>query len=441
MRWYRLSIGKYGDIINYDYTEQKDGSLKLKANKTGRQGGSILTFESNKFFPRHENITPLNIEFEVNSYSNLGNLSTICGIRLHSQSVTLYKELQNKVNKEKYVDITLEAGFDYSSPLVEQKLGYRGQSAGCVIYKGQVAGISGQFNAKNSVINITAAYIKPHSADNVYRVQIKKGELLFGTAKNSEPTYDTSTKEYKCQTMIQALTALLKEDVKPQIQKDLESIKWEGKDDLIWIGSNIKQFAEFLENRFGIAIYNDANNQKVIIYKLSTAQGENGYDTNAKQSQENAETINKILAQIDGVNVKNKLTPKQLSATELLTQPVFQGFSTMLEVTTALRPDITLGSIIQLPNANNGGIVLAMGGSFGMDNQYIAGLANEFDLTQQGKWYVTQCQHRGNFYGKSADSWSSHFVCLPMPKEQWQIEQEKNLQRIREAKAKQAVGI
>lgn len=416
MRWYRLSIGNYNKIYSHTYKRNEDGFLTVKSYDTKRYGATSsggVTFESMKTFPRNYNPTPLNIEFEVNSYGGNGNSSTICGIRLHSQSISLFRNLQNQVTqKEKDgegLDVTLEAGWDYENPLVKNKMGYTYINSGSmVIFKGQMAGISGDFNGKTSHINITAAYTRKHSADTKFRVQIKKGEVLIGPDKEGNVKLGDDG-YYNCNTLLEVLQLLIRPDVKVAVTDDIVEIKNNKEDDLNWEIQNIQDFQYHIWDDFNLKLFIDNQTSMVILYQVN------------ENLKDDDEIINDAYPKIREAKKKklsqsNDLTDDQLTAisqakeiklSELLTQPTFLGFSTMLNVTTALRPDITLGSIIKLPTT-----IMNMGGSFSTGSQYIATTANQIDLTYSGQWIVTECRHRGNFYGKSGDSWCSQFVCI-----------------------------
>lgn len=416
MRWYRLSIGDYDKIYSHTYTKNEDGYLTVKSYDTKRYGAtnsSGLTFESMKSFPRNYNPTPINIEFEVNSYGGNGNSSTICGIRLHSQSISLFRNLQNQVTKleaeGKGLDITLEAGWDYENPLVKNKMGYTSLNSGSmVVFKGQMAGISGDFNGKTSHINITAAYTRKHSADTKFRVQIKAGEVLIGKDKENNVKLGDDG-YYNCNTLLEVLQLLIRPDVKVAVTDEVGEIKNNKKDDLNWEIRNIQDFQYHIWDDFQLKMFIDNQTSMVILYKENETLKSDDEKINEAYPKIREAKKKKLSQSSDLTN--SQLTSisqaKNIELSELLTQPTFLGFSTMLNVTTALRPDITLGSIIKLPTT-----IMNMGGSFSTGSQYIADIANQIDLTYSGQWIVTECRHRGNFYGKSGDSWCSQFVCI-----------------------------
>lgn len=401
MRWYRLSIGNYGKL--------KD-SERGEGYNTKRYGGDILTLESNVPFPRHYNPTPLNIEFEVQSFAHQSNISAICGIKLYAQSLSFFSQMKAFEG----LDITLEAGFDPNGVITNNKLGYT-PIKNRVIYKGQIAGISGNFSTKNSHINITASSYRPHSADNIYRLVIHKGNVIYD---NGSKIYSQQDNVINGQTFAQLFSVILQDNVKVFIHPKLKDLKWEQDTSFSTVIKNINELTYTLRKHFKCDIMNDGQNGVICLYPLSQT---NVYSkknssiidekaTNKKRAEENSLARSEVLALSRNMNTNAMLQPKELKYSEMLIQPVFQGFSNGLNITSVLRADLTLGSIIKLPEA---GVVPAMGGSFATNQQFISEQANLYNITQHGEWEIIKITHKGNFYGKDTQSWCSMMECLP----------------------------
>lgn len=436
MRWYRLSIGEYGKIktvetekVTMEYVDDEGkkqtitGDVFKKIVDTKRYGAVVdvgkehITFESNKLYPRNYNPTPLNIEFEVRSYQEAGNGSTLCGIRLYNQSVTFFKTLQSLImddynNGGNGIDIRLEAGYDYSNPIVTQKMRYNdlgAASSSMCIFKGQMAGITADFDGKNSHINITGALTKLDKYPLI--IHIRKDEVLF---KNVEGEPEFKDDKYNSSSLLQAIKLLVCENYQVIVADDLLEAKYDSITDWYCEVENFEQLAHIIQfsPRFNFNIYVDNQAGYVGIYKKAKVdkEGKTKSQIKIERSSKNALEIAKLKEKHSGSSWKNFLVPKKISASELITQPTFQGFSTTMEVAVALRPDITLGSIIELPQ-----VIYKSGGSFGTSNQFISEQANQMQIPYSGPnqlWQVIECIHRGGFYSRSAEAWSTILLCV-----------------------------
>lgn len=374
-----------------------------------------IVFQSNKVYPRYYNPTPLNIEFEVQSFAQSGTLSTTCGIKLYIQSLSALAQLRSLEGKP----IKLEAGWDYESGLAKH-LDYVSVNNN-VIFRGSIAGVTANFGAgtNESYLYITNAMFKPPS-DVSYKLKITQNDKMFNTSKSQ-----TGSSEDICTTLYQALTLTLGENVKLSVSDSIKDLQWTKKNDYANTFTSFNDLQNIFAKDFKVGLAYSSTNNTVIAYNLNTEKKTkkvNGKEVRDKEAE-------KLEQQKEIMNTMNSTTSKRIYLAEILSQPIFQGFNTGISLVTALRPDITIGSKISLgwqtsekktsilsgvssTTSSMKSVIPAMGGSFGTDQQYIDSTANKIPLTIKGEFVPTKVTHKGSFYGSGPDSWATTMECI-----------------------------
>lgn len=100
---------------------------------------------------------------------------------------------------------------------------------------------------------------------------------------------------------------------------------------------------------------------------------------------------------------------KKISYAELLDYPTFKGFSQGVDVSLALRPDMRLGGVIEMPE---GAVISKLGASL-REGFVASNDAGKLNITMKGKYKIIGVMHRGNFYGKHPSNWATHLNLLP----------------------------
>lgn len=103
----------------------------------------------------------------------------------------------------------------------------------------------------------------------------------------------------------------------------------------------------------------------------------------------------------------NTRTPVKIKFEELMGQPSWNG-PVDVTFTTAMRGDICVGDLVELPNVSQGGLILAQG--------EVAIFATRNHSLFAGTYMVRIINHLGQFRSPDGLQWASTFTCYPYEK-------------------------
>lgn len=406
--------------------------IKIKGKDNDNKSQEVR-FRSQQIYPRYFNPTPLNIRFEYSTHTT-GNGADTRAINLnlfiYSQSLATFKELA-KLNKK-----TLEfyAGWDVESKFF-QSLGYTRKRENQLIFRGGVAGVTGNFVRNDSWIMLSCSSSENRDAlgDFKWIVTITQNDHLFGNSSDTRSTrFGSSTTNTIYDAILNVVSNL---DMELRIHPKIKNLTHQQPTTIKIKYSTFKELQEQIVDKFGVwlELYED----KGVCYALPTQQEK--YDLIIKNAQ-NSDMMKRIVAKQNARNfgrnifVIQKLVDETdkdygkmggsvsqdaipIEYAELLEQPMLVGFSEGYQVKTILRPDLKLNSTIKLK-----GVTPAMGGLFSSSRGYVGDEVNnrqfsqsEFNkyLTLEGKFKVVNIKHRGNFYGGGVNDWATEMIVLP----------------------------
>lgn len=407
------------------------------------KGEPLLKFQSGLPFPRHNNWTPLQIEFEKNA--NIQDADGGSGvnfwINLHSQSLNTFVALQSwlenpsqlpaLVKNEKGsgsasgIFIKFECGFNYQNPII-QKLGYI-KPASNVLYIGSLYSVTGNFTQKESFIHLSwgqgASDLSPY-VGNTFK--ISRGEKLFGSG---EVNFDEKNNAMYSNTII-AMLDLYYKGKTYYIHPDLKDVTWDRDETkIIKLGDKLETFSSqrakllnTLKKEFGLYVVEDDTGVYILpsarmkLIEIEPKYGERpSYMTAAFISGQRQELLN----QCKRGEVKRETTNagyvRKLAHSEIIGYPVFGGFNQGFNLTTVLRPDIKIANTVELPD----NVMLASLGASLREGFNASNQAGKLSTTLRGKYLVAGVQHRGNFYGKGAENWATQLWLVNQ--EQWKM--------------------
>lgn len=122
--------------------------------------------------------------------------------------------------------------------------------------------------------------------------------------------------------------------------------------------------------------------------------------------------INNTIIVSDGLNVTGQKQPKQIKYTDLIGQPTWVGAASMM-VTTVMRGDIQVNSIVTMPQGPGGPGQVTLSG-VGIDLQSVQPSNVNYATAFQGQFQVNAIRHIGNSRDTGPTAWVSVFECLPL---------------------------
>lgn len=451
MRWYRLTIGEGQDTNSYaklarqelsDYHnysnearytfspahkrkyQQQAATAYEKYQEYSKLASDVseVVFQSYTTYPRYENRTPVNVEFECSSYidtrkTSSTRLFTTFNLRLYSQSIALFTALRKYEGKI----LHFEAGFDRESEFVK-KLGYNVADKNFTIFRGNIAGITGTFTYDNNYINITNAVTRPHFNSNHFKwkLVLTQGDKLFsGNIADVNTTNFIQTQKKQGRSIYNSISEALSiifnltdPFLKVYTHPNLKDVMWDKPYDKVIYYTSFESLSKQLSNLLGIKMSYMAN-KGVAIYPLQSykeAIEDSGYDV-AKARSIEAKLFNECINQGTASNT----TTIPIALSELVVQPTLQGYAGgTVSITSILKPQISVGSTISLPSS---GVYTEMGGEFqdpsSMGNYLEASVVNKIPITAKGNYIVSSVTHKGSFYDQSQTAWATIMECIP----------------------------
>lgn len=326
--------------------------------------------KSSSFFGLFKSInaTPLQIEFCIRSFTSAAT-SVPAIIKLHNLPKQAYQMLQALAQDKPRV--ILEAGWN-DEYIMSKKLGYE-KITNQQILVGNIQNVMGNFMPLDNYIIITTALAEPledmiEYANEAAGEQVKDG---FIAQFNQQEKIASKIEEYINNLVGEGVKVILSSFVKSQIAETMKSFNY----------SNLWTFLSGLTFTFGLNYLFDSSTQKLGLFK---------------------DKDNDDKATLDFNNNEVKLV-----AADLITQPEALGYSNQISVVTRLRPDIKLGSKIQI-----GKVQTRLGAAIQAATFSAEGI-KDLNILNQGKYDVINVMHNGNFYGTSPDSWSTQMLLQP----------------------------
>lgn len=426
MRWYKIEI--------YD--------------NNNASGKPILAFQSHTSYPRHENPTPLNIQFEyANSINKSGEYARaiLLNLFIYSQSIQLFTYLAKL--KKKY--LLFYAGFDNQAPLSKangysdsgnvSKLGSKNKNDG-LIFAGEIAGITANFTSMEAWMMLSCS-VSTKDSDKLnqkWTLQITEGDRLFS---NSYSTGNRVEGKGIANNIYEALKSILsvseRDKLKIYPHKNLNDFEFLDKNTITIEYSNADELIKGLKEKARIQMQLIRENNATVAYVWKVEDSfKYGFGF-----QVGAEAYNRILYDLDTeANVRmikeikeqqkdyNKgQTNKSVESTligynEILEQPQLLGYSDGYLLKTILKPNLQINDLIELK-----GMTPSMSGLFSSKTGYVGGEINNqqfleiFEsqdkynkyLTIIGKYRIIGIRHTGNFYGNGINDWTSEMTILP----------------------------
>lgn len=423
MQSYNQQAAKTFSIAHRRKLYQKARLAQEKAEeylKLSKSGVEQIQLKSYTTYPRHENRTPVNVEFSCSSFSDekdlaSGKIFTTFNLKLFSQSISFFTALK------KYSGTTLkfEAGWDDENDFFK-KLGYN-KNENRLIYQGQIAGITGTFTYDNNFVNITNSVERPYMQNKFkWKLVLTQGDKLFGDNANNKTSSFFQSQKRQGRSILSSLSEALglifnisDSFLKIYLHPNLKEIVWDKPYDKIIHFSSFESLNKQLYDVLGIQMGYVAN-KGIAIYatkELSRFTTESGFNMGEYTAYKNA-LINECFK--NALGNENTTSSVKIGLSEMVVQPTLLGFSQELEITTILKPQIMVGSTISLPNKK---VFTQMGNEFDdptqLESYLNADMVNRIPITAQGDYIVTAVEHKGNFYDTNQTAWATTMRCIP----------------------------
>jgi hypothetical protein len=121
--------------------------------------------------------------------------------------------------------------------------------------------------------------------------------------------------------------------------------------------------------------------------------------------------INNTIVVSDNLNVTGQAQPKQIKYTDLIGQPTWIGSASMM-VTTVMRADIQVGSLLIMPFGPGGPGQVTLT-NVGVNPGQLQPSNINYATAFQGQFSVTAVRHVGNSRDTGPTAWVSIFECAP----------------------------
>lgn len=331
-----------------------------------RIGTALNKFEIQSTSTFKTNATPLNINFTIQSITDL-NSQVASVVRLYNVPSGFYQALRSFVGSP----IILEAGF--SNSVFARKLNYS-NVINRTLLCAKVESVSGNFTSHDNYV-VFSTLLGVASVGDVLnsfnaKTQVKRFVLQI---KPNEFIYTAIGRSLK---------QLLNTDAEIAFSQSVASQRKRGQTLIIGYTS-LPELLAILEAELRLGFAFDASLNKAYIY----------------------ERDNK--ADFAGLNEQRRGLIN-IGYGELLAQPQLINASGELTAITTLRPDIKLGAIVNLqgfiPTISN----------FQNINTFVSfGVASNTKIYYNGLYQVANIIHNGDFYGDDPMAWSSQMRLIP----------------------------
>jgi hypothetical protein len=121
--------------------------------------------------------------------------------------------------------------------------------------------------------------------------------------------------------------------------------------------------------------------------------------------------INNTIVVSDNLNVTGQQQPKQIKYTDLIGQPTWVNTASMM-VTTVMRGDIQVGSVVTMPQGPGGPGQVTLAG-VGSSGQSVQPSNINYATAFQGQFRVNAIRQIGNSRDTGPTAWVTMFQCSP----------------------------
>lgn len=313
-----------------------------------------------KLASSYKNRTPVNISFEINSYTE-GSTNVPGFIKIYNPSPQVFTTQRKFIDKQ----LTLWAGWENSIYL--KKIGYS-QIYDNLLVNAKISGVSGDYIGLNPYVMF---YFQAWSESEAIKHTAQTSSLIKIQVPPNEPII---------QIVLKALETLT--SWKVIAHSSLMGLLNTDTQTLVFFCSTISELLNWLKTAFSIIYRIDTKTQKITLLKQDLSKEERAADISANGA------------------IKLIMPP------EFLSQPQLQNVGGQFVATLRLRPDLRVGQYIQLGT----GVVASFANmqspfvNATMTYKMQAMLKNLF---QGGVAQITKVQHLGDFMNISAESWST----------------------------------
>lgn len=366
MRYYKLKIGMpIVDGVTFETLNVL--SLSSEATTSGFLGTKSV------------NPTPLQIEFNVRSFKDI-EASIPATIKIYNLPKGVYKALAGWA-KEK-PPVTLEAGWNHKY-VMSDALGYK-EIKNQIILTGNLQNVFGNFVALDNYVLLTTALALPMSEMRDY-IKKQSGNQITEIQAQFEAGKGIKDK------VIEYVKLVIADGWKIVLSKGLKSFINNNRNSTLFSFSSFNSLMAQLAINLAVGFAIDAAQSIIRLFidanseKIPADQKEKYKDDWLEDSE-----------------------PIEITAADLLVMPEVLGYSNHLSVVTRMRPDIKLGSVIKI-----GKSITSLGGGLAENPTFTDEGIEDLNIINQGEYVVISVNHTGNFYGKTADSWSTQLLVQP----------------------------
>lgn len=366
MRYYKLKIG-YPSAAGTVFEQMNVLSLSSVATTTSFLGTKSV------------NPTPIQVEFNVRSFTNV-EASVPAIIKIHNVPKGVYKALAGWAKE--MPPVTLEAGWNYEY-VMSKALGYK-DIKNQMILTGNLQNVFGNFVALDNYIILTTALAKPMSEMREY-IARQRGNQVTEIQAQFEAGKSIKDK------VVEYVKLVLASGWKIALSEGLKSFVNNNRNATLFSFTNFNSLMTQLASNLAVGFAIDAT-QSVIRLFIDAKNEKIQADQKEKYKNdwlENSEPI-------------------EVTAADLIVMPEVLGYSNHLSVVTRMRPDIRQGSIIKI-----GKSITSLGGGLAENPTFTDEGIKDLNIINQGEYIVISINHTGNFYGKTADSWSTQMLVQP----------------------------
>lgn len=366
MRYYKLKIGMpIVDGVSFESINVL--SLSSVTTSTGFLGTKSV------------HPTPLQIEFNVRSFTDV-EASIPATIKIHNLPKSVYKALAGWAQERP--PVTLEAGWN-SEYVMSKALGYK-DIKNQIILTGNLQNVFGNFVALDNYVILTTALAVPMSEMREY-IAKQSGNQVTEIQAQFEAGKSIKDK------VVEYVKLVIASGWKIALSEGLKSFVNNNRNAILFSFSNFNSLMTQLAFNLAVGFAIDAS-QSIIRLFIDAKNEKIPKDQKEKYKNDWLENSD----------------PIEVTAADLIVMPEVLGYSNHLSVVTRMRPDIKLGSIIKI-----GKSITSLSGGLADNPTFTDEGIEDLNIINQGEYVVISVNHTGNFYGKTADSWSTHMLVQP----------------------------
>lgn len=347
---------------------------KITIDKAVKTGSSLDTASTiyqgaKTFMSGPNNRTPLDIEFEVASFS--GGMAALPGmLSIKNPTPDFFVEAQSYIGAR----LTLRAGFEDS--MFAKKIGYTFVSED-LIFIGQIANVLGDFSTYEPTLYIFFS-IDSEAQKRTLEAEKNpsKSSSLAKSSQLKELTLNIPKEAKIAPFLVKGIEHFTNWLVKPDTLLSQVTNPWT---QAICLTAGTLETLLFLyKEYFGVEIAVNTQQQLITLYEQNGAQ----FVTNAVE----------------------------IAADDFLQQPEILDLAGQISCMVRLRADIQIGTVVNIVGLAPSTAQLVAGVAGGFVPTSIAA-ANLFAL---GSYRVVQVTHKGSYSNAAVESWSTTFIASPI---------------------------